>query len=318
MGDLVAHLSGVPMPMPLSSSGSSEEAMSLQQDEQLQEAVETESGPSEKEKAEEVQHSARKGLTAHVQHVMGLALTEESKHPMVVLDAADRLDHVMQLLTGGTAGVHRALVRGKGWWRILSQWDVIVYLANEAIAGTLGSVTGGTLAELGLDSRKSVLTLSSGMTAAAGFKLLAECGVSAMPITNEHGQLIGTLSTSDLRGMSSDKLKSLSLPVMDFLRVANLLVRPQVTAVSTDTLGTVLMRLVGREVHRVWLIDSLEHRHVVGVLSLTDILAQFVKWALQPDSDPSSASSSSSSTKEASKPPPPGCYSASHPHNFAP
>jgi CBS domain-containing protein len=47
------------------------------------------------------------------------------------------------------------------------------------------------------------------VTAMEGFRLIAQHGVSAMPIVAANGTLSGTLSISDLRGMDASKFKAL-------------------------------------------------------------------------------------------------------------
>lgn len=206
-----------------------------------------------------------------------LGLTWESRH-LVVFDAADRISNAVNRLSQGN---HRGLVQGKGWWQVVSQWDIAVWLARHSremddpnLADNrrewLGSVVNATLGELKLATSKHVVTIPHDVSAIEGFRRLASNGVSAMPITAANGTLCGTLSISDMRGMDFSKWKSLELSVMEFLKVANLYQHPQVVANSHTKFGDLLLKIQARDVHRVWLVTG--DNKPCGVVSLTDLL----------------------------------------------
>jgi predicted transcriptional regulator len=220
----------------------------------------------------------REALTSPVQELLGL--TWESRH-LVIFDANDRLDMIFNRLSSGN---HRALVQGKGWWQVISQWDLACWLAIHSRElddpnlrsdkrQWLGSIVHAPIGSLGLCPPKHVLTLNCEETAMDGFRKLAANGVSAMPVVTAHNQLCGTLSTSDLKGMSADKLKALELPVQEFLKVANTLQFPQVACNSSKSLGDLLLQIQARDVHRVWVMGT--NNNVAGVVSLSDILQMF-------------------------------------------
>jgi CBS-domain-containing membrane protein len=211
-----------------------------------------------------------------------VGLTWESRH-LVVFNDFDRLDTVIARLTSGN---HRALVQGKGWLSIISQWDITKWLAGHSrelddpnLASDrknfLGSFVNSTLGELGLAVSKPVVALPSSMTAMDGFKALALNGVSAMPILDPYKGLCGTLSTSDIRGTVVETLKSLNLPILDFLKVANTLQYPQVTCDEKTTFCELLLKIQARDVHRVWMLDR--NNQLSGVVSLTDIFSMLAK-----------------------------------------
>lgn len=218
-------------------------------------------------------------FTTPVKQLVGLSW--ESRH-MIMVDATERLDNIISKLA---CGDHRLLVKGKGWHQVLSQWDIAVWLARHNIGEeedpnmstlrrgciSIGSIGDASLAELGIATPKRVVTIPWNITARAGFHTLSQHGVSAMPIMNKDGNFISTLSSSDLRGISSEKLKALQLPVLDFLQVCNAARYHQVTAHPTTSLGEVLRRLVSRDVHRVWVMSD-DNNEVISVVSITDIL----------------------------------------------
>jgi len=98
--------------------------------------------------------------------------------------------------------------------------------------------------------------------------------VNALAVVDEHGKLVGTLSGSDLRGMSHDKIATVLLPVMEFLKAQHQEgLKSPVTCSKSDTVVSVVKKMLDHKVHRVWLQN--EAGEPTGVISLSD-LALFV------------------------------------------
>lgn len=70
--------------------------------------------------------------------------------------------------------------------------------------------------------------------------------VPAIAVVNEEKKLVSTLSASDLRGVSSEKLENLLSPVMDFLQI-QLGEKPPVpvTVTSTSSLEDAILKVRG-------------------------------------------------------------------------
>lgn len=220
-------------------------------------------------------------LNLSCSHLLGL--TRESRFYSVV-NADEPLHQVLPKLSNGS---HRALVHGHGWWQVISQWDIAVWLADHSreldalnLANDrrqwLGSIVNANIGDIGLAQIIPVLTLSCDITAMEGFSQIAHYGASAMPIVANNGTLCGTLSVGDLRGLDQPKLKSLSLPIMEFLKLNNLYQFPQVVANKHMTFGDLLLRIQARNVHRLWIVDRINKP--CGVVSLTDILHALDRW----------------------------------------
>jgi len=100
---------------------------------------------------------------------------------------------------------------------------------------------------------------------------------AAAPILNEKAELVGTISASDVRGMTTESFPALLLPVQEFIRSRHALrgVAPPapVTCTVRTTIGYIITQMLDHHVHRTWVIDS--DRHCVGVVSMTDILSKF-------------------------------------------
>uniref|UniRef100_A0A7S4DLU4 CBS domain-containing protein n=2 Tax=Lotharella globosa TaxID=91324 RepID=A0A7S4DLU4_9EUKA len=97
--------------------------------------------------------------------------------------------------------------------------------------------------------------------------------LSALPILDSKSHVIGTISQSDLRGIKTENLHELLLPVFTFCeKRAGKKISVQVTVTPETTLGEAICKVVDARVHRAWIVDG---GRLAGVLSLTDILSRF-------------------------------------------
>ena len=182
---------------------------------------------------------------------------------------------------------------------IFSQYDVARFLYTHS--NQIPTLMATPLASLGL-GRKDVFAVPHDMPAADALHAMLGAGVTAAAVLR-NGGLVGNLSPSDLRGLDLEDLPRLDLPVLDFLaensttgintHVAGSLASlygvkshsnvssPRETMVGPSacglgaTMGHVLRLLVGKQVHRVYLLEE-STGHVAGVLSMTDILTAVV------------------------------------------
>ncbi len=84
--------------------------------------------------------------------------------------------------------------------------------------------------------------------------------------------LITNISASDLRGITSNNIAEISLPVMEFFpRFTGQANRPYPVVCSPqDTLDHVMLLSVKNKVHQVWIVD--EARRPIGVVTLSDMI----------------------------------------------
>jgi CBS domain-containing protein len=119
--------------------------------------------------------------------------------------------------------------------------------------------------------------------------VMVENHVSAMPVIDARRRCVGVISVTDLLGMTrelSDELNALSVAgrldheaLVAKLEHADLLTEqvqdlmsPDVVAVKVDsTIPQAARKMLRHGVHRLVVLD--EQRHVVGVVSTTDLLA---------------------------------------------
>ena len=119
--------------------------------------------------------------------------------------------------------------------------------------------------------------------------VMVENHVSAMPVIDARRRCVGVISVTDLLGMTrelSDELNALSVAgrldheaLVEKLEHADLLTEqvqdlmsPDVVAVKVEsTIQQAARKMLRHGVHRLVVLD--EQRHVVGVVSTTDLLA---------------------------------------------
>ena len=125
------------------------------------------------------------------------------------------------------------------------------------------------------------------------FRLMHDHHVSAVPIVDEHGALVGALSARDLRHLILEpaKFPTLAKPIGQFFTkgasthayCATCSPRAGLdlfTAKETDTLEQVVRKFQAGRVHRLFVVDG--SGKVTSVVSLRDVIAQFVR---EPESE---------------------------------
>lgn len=180
------------------------------------------------------------------------------------------LDTILEIFA---KGVHRVIVHTKDKkLRYLSQSDVVIFLKKNL--DKLGEIVTTPLDKAGLEGKVSdLITVSMYQTALIGFQKLYNHGweLSGIPVVDKTGDLVATLSASDLRGLNKGSFKYLLLPVLDFLRLQKGGIRPAITTQSHAEIGEIIRKFVYGHVHRIWIVKN--HK-ITGVVSLSDILAK--------------------------------------------
>jgi predicted transcriptional regulator len=101
------------------------------------------------------------------------------------------------------------------------------------------------------------------------FQLLCDYHISACPIVDQHGQIIGNISYSDLQEDFLENPSSLDQLVSDYLN-GNPLRRLPVTCDPESSLLSIMEKLIVAEIHRIYITEGLDRP--IGVVSTTDIL----------------------------------------------
>jgi len=167
-------------------------------------------------------------------------------------------------------GVYRLLVEESGTHRLLSQSDLVSFLHRNI--HKFGSAKDKTVQEA--FKKKQVHTITTKRSALDGFQTMRLQQVSAVPVIDDNGALLATLSGSDLRGFCYEKMADVLLPILEFLNLQHGgAVKPSITCKSTDSVGHVIEQFVSNHVHRLWVVD--DNNHPTGVVSLGDVALYF-------------------------------------------
>jgi CBS domain-containing protein len=177
-----------------------------------------------------------------------------------------------------SSGMHRILIEVKsidGFTRHLrnvSQTDVLRYiyeyqnlLPPDLVQHNLKSLEAVT---------QNVVTCKTTDNLLDSLKLLDYCYMTALAVVEpQNGELVSTLSASDLRYMKRDTLAKLNeMTVKQFLANNsnhNDMRKPVMIDEYTDGLITAIERMLFSRTHRLWLVD--DFRRPYGVLSMSDI-----------------------------------------------
>lgn len=128
----------------------------------------------------------------------------------------------MQTVIAFAQGTHRALITdalGAQPPAILTQTDLILHAMSCYDTAKFAVDLNAPLAATMRECIRAVVTMDPTESALTGFLRLQEKKVGALAIVDSSKRIIGTLSRSDLRGLTVDLLMEMSLPVFDFLHV---------------------------------------------------------------------------------------------------
>lgn len=141
---------------------------------------------------------------------------------------------------------------------------------------------------------RHVVTIDAGDSVHEALQVMAENKVAALPVVDRHDHCVGVISTSDLVALTRDLEAGLDeLERSDELlfgqvierigdgighqKVMELMSEQVVAADPDETLADAAAQMMRERIHRLPVVDG--NRKLVGILSTTDILSEFVKFA---------------------------------------
>eukprot|EP01094_Clydonella_sp_ATCC50884_P024581 TRINITY_DN61_c0_g1_i1.p1 TRINITY_DN61_c0_g1~~TRINITY_DN61_c0_g1_i1.p1 ORF type:complete len:318 (-),score=142.16 TRINITY_DN61_c0_g1_i1:108-1025(-) len=201
-----------------------------------------------------------------------------------VLPIADVSDTVGDLLEPLCKDVHRMLVRvpvnsaspddsKDSELRLVTQTDVLHYIISHESAFEIQNWA-VSVEEAGF--LHEMTTIQQGETALKGFERISNADCSALPVVDENGKLTATLSGADLRGLTSNLIQRVLLPVLEFLKETSRgIVRIPVTVSKDTTVQQAATKLMLARVHRLWVVD--DDGKPIGVVSTTDVIKHLYK-----------------------------------------
>jgi len=174
------------------------------------------------------------------------------------------------------SGVHRSPVLNSEGKVVetVSQSDFVRWLHNQSETYLKNmEVWESRLTDLGLGSSEVVSVRDTDLVINV-IRTMSEQELTAVPIVNENGQLVGNFSATDLKAMCQENWPSFFIPVSQYLAEHSPTSLMSI-GMSLDfaTLNTALKYFNDYPQHRVWI---LENEKPVGVVTHTDIL-QFVR-----------------------------------------
>ncbi|KAL6073895.1 hypothetical protein QOT17_004589 [Balamuthia mandrillaris] len=172
-------------------------------------------------------------------------------------------------------GVHRILVQlPSGEVRLCSQTDVIRFLLKHQSHRDLAPLFQKTIKELGLGtpSPKSITTKDIALEA---FRTIVQSNVSGLAVVNEDGSLAGSISTKDVRGITTDNLHNVTKPVLEFQEaIEGGAPAFPVVCNEDEALSLLLLKTIAHGTHRAYLVEK-QSQAPVAAITFSDVLAKF-------------------------------------------
>jgi CBS domain-containing protein len=196
-------------------------------------------------------------------------MNKSGKDTYVPLEMDNETTLAVNIFAGG---IHRApVVDAEGKLTgTLSQSTIVKWFIEQAKTYLKDfSALSLYLSDLGLGSG-GVVAVTEDTTVLEVLKTLDKNGVSAVPVVDGEGKLVGNFSAVDLKEMYTEKWPSFQLPVKEYLEKHS---KSSLVSESLDYQGSTLQDVLNffdtHPFHRVWVVTE---GKPVGVVSHTDIM----------------------------------------------
>ncbi|XP_007519897.2 5'-AMP-activated protein kinase subunit gamma-3 [Erinaceus europaeus] len=132
-----------------------------------------------------------------------------------------------------------------------------------------------TIQDLGIGTFRDLAVVLETAPVLTALDIFVDRRVSALPVVNEAGQVVGLYSRFDVIHLAAQQTYNhLDMSVGDALRQRTLCLEGVISCRPHESLGEVIDRIAQEQVHRLVLVD--ETQHLLGVVSLSDILQALV------------------------------------------
>src|SRR3989338_5253366 len=161
---------------------------------------------------------------------------------------------------------------------IVTQTDLVRFLIASFWYGQISLPSPLNISALDLANSK-IVSIRTSEKALHGFALMSATHLSCVAVVDAVGTLVGNLSASDIRGITSDTYSELLLPVMTFLSKSHTLrhqprfVQHLVTVKATATLEEILHLFSCSRLHRIYVVD--DNGKALGLITLSDLIRSF-------------------------------------------
>jgi len=133
------------------------------------------------------------------------------------------------------------------------------------------------------ENRNKLVSITSSASMVDAFSLMCEKNVSGLAVVDEHGQLLGTIGSRDVKGLVGtdhldfSRLRYTVREYINYIRQMSIDEKhPAISVRRSDTLATLIGKFASTHVHRIFVID--EHNTPVGVISTIDLLRILVTY----------------------------------------
>jgi len=179
-------------------------------------------------------------------------------------------------------GIHRALLYNKDKRVVgtFSQSDVIRFVKtkldqDKQKESALWSMASKNIMTLGYKSQP-VFTVSHESSVLEALTFMVQKRLSAVAVVGKSGELIAEFTASQLRGLASSQFPDFVLTVEEYLKKYFPSQSGPPSVKSDVSLAEVLDKMVAKQSHRCFLVDS--DSKPTFVLSLTDVLKMFANY----------------------------------------
>ncbi|XP_037706243.1 5'-AMP-activated protein kinase subunit gamma-3 [Choloepus didactylus] len=132
-----------------------------------------------------------------------------------------------------------------------------------------------TIQDLGIGTFRDLAVVLETAPILTALDIFVDRRVSALPVLNESGQVVGLYSRFDVIHLAAQKTYNhLDMSVGEALKQRTVCLEGVLSCQPHEHLGEVIDRIAREQVHRLVLVD--ESQHLLGVISLSDILQALV------------------------------------------
>ncbi|XP_054977245.1 5'-AMP-activated protein kinase subunit gamma-3 [Sorex araneus] len=132
-----------------------------------------------------------------------------------------------------------------------------------------------TIQDLGIGTFRDLAVVLETAPVLTALDIFVDRRVSALPVVNEAGQVVGLYSRFDVIHLAAQQTYNhLDMSVGEALKQRTLCLEGVLSCRPHESLGDVIDRIAREQVHRLVLVD--ETQHLLGVVSLSDILQALV------------------------------------------
>jgi len=214
-------------------------------------------------------------LYASAQELAGLC----EENPFISIETDCSMGHAIKEFC--IRGLHRMPVAEKGKvTAMLSQSTIIQWMSeNKEKMGMHPKKSIKELMTGGLGTIKPVYSANEETMLLQVFKMLMLKKIHGCPVVDKKGKLVGNLSISDMQFALDENISNLSFPVKQL--VNEVVKRPPVSCVETDSLFDVIDKLTKEKLHRIYVVDK--DSKPTGVITLTDVMDTVIDVAKIPE-----------------------------------